>query len=67
MRLLNNKYQGTHKDRSESADMLIRATLNAGKVMTFVTSQPASWKAHFTKRFPDAKIEEVEQGLRISK
>lgn len=55
------------KPYSENADSMIRAALNAGRAMTFATSQPASWKAHFTKRFPDAKIEEVEGGLRISK
>jgi hypothetical protein len=53
--------------KSIMADSLIRAALNAGKTLTFATSNPASWKAHFTKRFPEAKIEEVEQGLRISK
>jgi len=54
-------------NRELAADMAIRIALNSGRVLTFATSQPASWKAHFTKRFPDAKIEEVEAGLRISK
>jgi len=61
------KIEARRQDRSEMADVMIRAALNAGKVMLFATSQPSSWKAHLTKRFPDAKIEEVEQGLRISK
>lgn len=51
----------------QNADNMLRMALNAGKALTFATSRPASWKAHFTKRFPDAKIEEVEGGLRISK
>lgn len=55
------------KQSATNADFAIRAALNAGRSMTFATSQPASWKAHFTKRFPDAKIEEMEGGLRISK
>lgn len=61
------RIEARQQDKSENADMIIRAALNAGRSMTFATSQPTSWKAHFTKRFPDAKIEMVDGGLRISK
>lgn len=60
------RIEARRQGKSDNADSIIRAALNAGRSMTFATSQPASWKAHFTKRFPDAKIEEVEGGLRIT-